>query len=131
MIKNKKLEVNININANIKGNFCTDIHNYIFNALRAVQLQLSWICSKLTEPCLLPFGQFGLVCSPWGFASLHPYANPLLVPKVTKSANHLLVIAVLNSTQAALTRFSHSNRRLPDNVSLSTAYSKLHMVCTR
>ena len=128
MIENKKLEVNTNINAHIKGNLCTDIHNYIFNALRAVQL--SWICSKLTDPCLLSFGQVGSVCSPWGFASLHPYANPLLVSKVTKTANHLLVIAVLNSIQAALTRASHSNRRLPDNVSLSTAYSKLHMVCT-
>ena len=104
-MKTKKFEMNTNINAHIKVNLYTDmnnyiyyIHNYIFYALRAVQL--SWICSKLTEPCLLPFGQVGLVCSPSGFASLHPYANPLLVPKVTKTATRFdtHILTKLNSS---------------------------------
>ena len=39
--------------------------------------------------------------------------------KLHKNATPLIVTAVLNSARAALTRAAHSNRRLPDNVSLA------------
>ena len=83
--------------------------------------------------------QAGTVCSLSGFAPLHPYANPLLVSKVTKTVHKrasslvrlnfvsstrrattpLIVTAVLNSTRAALTRATHSDRRPLDTVSLA------------
>ncbi|MCI5824106.1 MAG: hypothetical protein MRZ90_04125 [Candidatus Gastranaerophilales bacterium] len=50
-------------------------------------------------------------------------------PKVTKTATPLIVTAVLNSTRAALTRATRSNRRPLDAVSLSTACSNLRMGC--
>ncbi|MCI5824093.1 MAG: hypothetical protein MRZ90_04055 [Candidatus Gastranaerophilales bacterium] len=50
-------------------------------------------------------------------------------PKVTKTATPLIVTAVLNSTRAALTRATHSDRRPLDAVSLSTACSNLRMGC--
>ncbi|MCI5823962.1 MAG: hypothetical protein MRZ90_03380, partial [Candidatus Gastranaerophilales bacterium] len=53
----------------------------------------------------------------------------LLEPKVTKTATPLIVTAVLNSTRAALTRATHSDRRPLDAVSLSTACSNLRMGC--
>ena len=40
-------------------------------------------------------------------------------PKVTKTATPLIVTAVLNSTRAALTRATHSDRRPLDVVSLA------------
>ena len=55
---------------------------FYFKVLRTGQL--SWICSKLTEPCLMCLAQAGTVCSLSGFAPLHPYANPLLVSKVAQ-----------------------------------------------
>ena len=53
----------------------------------------------------------------------------LLEPKVTKTATPLIVTAVLNSTRAALTRATRSNRWPLDAVSLSTACSNLRMGC--
>ena len=53
----------------------------------------------------------------------------LFVEKVTKTATPLIVTAVLNSTRAALTRATRSNRRPLDAVSLSTACSNLRMGC--
>ena len=47
--------------------------------------------------------------------------------KLHKTATHLIVTAVLNSIRTALTRASHSNRRLPVVVSLSDNCSCLRM----
>ena len=47
--------------------------------------------------------------------------------KLHKNATPLIVTAVLNSTRAALTRATRSNRRPLDAVSLSTACSNLRM----
>ncbi|MCI5823400.1 MAG: hypothetical protein MRZ90_00505, partial [Candidatus Gastranaerophilales bacterium] len=49
--------------------------------------------------------------------------------KLHKNATPLIVTAVLNSTRAALTRATRSNRRPLDTVSLSTACSNLRMGC--
>ena len=49
--------------------------------------------------------------------------------KLHKNATPLIVTAVLNSTRAALTRATRSNRRPLDAVSLSTACSNLRMGC--
>ncbi len=49
--------------------------------------------------------------------------------KLHKNATPLIVTAVLNSTRAALTRATHSDRRPLDTVSLSTACSNLRMGC--
>ncbi|MCI5824532.1 MAG: hypothetical protein MRZ90_06300 [Candidatus Gastranaerophilales bacterium] len=46
-----------------------------------------------------------------------------------KNATPLAFTFSLNSTQAALTRAAHSNRRLPDVVSLSDNCSRLRMGC--
>ncbi|MCI5824938.1 MAG: hypothetical protein MRZ90_08380, partial [Candidatus Gastranaerophilales bacterium] len=44
-------------------------------------------------------------------------------------ATPLALTFSLNSTQAALTRAAHSNRRLPDVVSLNDNCSRLRMGC--
>ncbi|MCI5823597.1 MAG: hypothetical protein MRZ90_01530, partial [Candidatus Gastranaerophilales bacterium] len=49
--------------------------------------------------------------------------------KLHKNATPLALTFSLNSTQAALTRAAHSNRRLPDVVSLSDNCSRLRMGC--